>query len=282
MSYKLERFGTLTLPIYNPSQDVGVGPARAQLQDLPGGGVFDLLGSERASPGAQSVSRQGTIHGDDLPMLAELRALKAKIGSRDRLFRRAQASGEIEWSWARLVNVRSERGVGDRYMLDVDIDFSVISPTWYGSRHGDGWLLDAGEYLDAGLDLDEEGSDVWTLYGSTTNVVINNGGNAIVKNAILRIIPGSAPITAVTVSKSGQTEITYTGTINPSQVLEIDCGAWSVKNNGVDDYDGLTYGSGHVIDGLLRLDPGANTIGIVKVGGNIDDRVIFEFCDGWQ
>lgn len=283
MSYRLERFGTVTLPNFNPGSDIGTGDARLQLQELPGGGAFDMLGSEQAQPGPVRLSKRGTVHSDDILALeTDFYALRALLGKRDRLYRWRYASGLTEWCWARLSGINGQRLVGDRYKIDLNIEFMKLSPLWNGARHGDGWLLDAGEYLDTGLELDEESGDIYTLYGATTNIVVNNGGNAVVRNAILRIIPGTDAITAVTITKIGETEITYAGTIAPSQILEIDCGAWSVKNNAVDDYDGLTYGSGHAIDGLLRLDPGDNAITIVKVGGNINDRIDLEYYDGWQ
>lgn len=283
MSYKIERFGTETLPVYNPESDIGSGTINFKVIGLQSGGIFDPLGNGQATVAEQSIVRRGTLHGEDGEMLIEFQSLKALLGIRDKLYRRARASGSVEWCYARMRNVRSTRKPGDRYALDVELEFIKISPIWNGERHGNGWLLDAGEYLDTSLALDEETGDEYALYSATTNVIIANGGNAPVKNAILTITAGgSAAITGITITKSGETHWVYAGTIAAGQSLVIDCGTWSVENHGADDYANFSFGANHAIDSMLVLDAGSNALVVVKTGGNINDTLEVEFYDGWM
>jgi hypothetical protein len=275
--YRITRFGTVDLPDRRTAQYIGAGSVDTGMLPLAAGGAYDPYGSEDNFSRGFLVSWQGGLITSD-----EYRGLRAMFGKRRKLHR-TWDDGATEWVWARLVKLDSDRMIGHKNHVDARADFDVISAVWNGDSHGDGWVLDSGEYLDDGLTLDEESGDEWTLYGATTNIVINNAGNAIAKNVTITIIPGTTDtITAVTITKTGETDITYTGTINPSQTLVIDCGAWSVENNLIDDYDGLTFGANHAIDGILQLDPGDNTITITKTGGNIDDRVIVSFYDAWD
>jgi hypothetical protein len=62
----------------------------------------------------------------------------------------------------------------------------------------------------------------------------------------------------------------------------VDCGARSIKNNGVDAYSGLTLNAGHTTAPWLRLAPGSNTV-TITYSGNADASatVTFSYYDGW-
>jgi hypothetical protein len=285
MSYALERFGSLTLPTYNPVIGVGTGKAVLQLLPLPGGSVFDVLGDEQADVGLERIkARYRLVASSGTDLQSDFNDIKALIGKRDKLYRR-QADDEVEWIYARLEDVIAKRSFKDfTNTLDIDLIFAKISENWNGESHGAVWYLDAGEYFDTGLYFDVTGEI--TLDVSPKSITVNNGGNADVKNCILTITAGSAAITALEIERrdSGDTttfeHLDYNGTIAIGDSLVIDCGAFTIENDGVDDYDNLDLGSSHQTDDWFNLIPGNNTIRVTKTGGSTDSTILFTFSDG--
>ena len=114
---------------------------------------------------------------------------------------------------------------------------------------------------------------------------INNGGNGIVRDIEISIISGdsSPSMTQIDIEneEAGHvSHIRFSGTILTNKTLIIDCGALSVKNDGVDAWDDLSVESAHGIDEWLRLKPGNNTIKVTRVGGDADCDALLEFYDG--
>lgn len=273
--YWLMRFGTVNLPSSRPSHDIGAGQVDVRFPEMQGGGLFDSLGSGQAVLRGMAISWQGAALTQ-----AQFTALRGMFGKRDKLYRKRD-DGQYEWAYARMMRLDAPRTTENWNYIDVTAAFELLSAHWSGERHGDGWLLDEGEYIDAGLALDEASGDSYKLYAATVNLVINNAGNTPVKDAILTITAFNVAITGLTITKSSETHLVYAGTISPGNSLVIDCGAWSVKNDGVDDYANFSFGGSHATDEILVLDPGDNTIQVVKTGGNINDTLAIEFSDGW-
>lgn len=276
----LERFGTVTLPVYNPDGDIGPSPSRSGTVNIPGG-AYDAYGNDQAPRETTTITRRCTLI-EDTPAalqtaLDELRSLR---GKRDRLYARMQ-DDTVRWHWARLLRVVVPKKPGNVVNQEIELIFELPPIWWYGERTGDGWVLDAGEYFDAGLTLDESGG-LFTLNTSPKNVTINNGGNATVTNAVITVTAAGTDITALTIAKSGETQLVYSGTIAVGQALVIDCGAWSVENNGSDDYANFALGASHAIEEWLHLSPGNNTITVTKTGGSAASTIGIEFYDGWE
>ena len=94
---------------------------------------------------------------------------------------------------------------------------------------------------------------------------------------------GANLTTSVSVYVTGVSYLTWAGTITDGQALVIDCGARTVKNNGVDAYSGLTlHSTNHVIDDWLRLEPGNNSVLVAYTGGNGTSTALFNFNDLWE
>lgn len=335
----------MTLPHTNPVQDESAGPAKVQLLDLAGGGAFDALGFDQAPAGQRTLVKSGTIFStDDNALLSEFRALRALTGKRARLYRRAYATGEVEWSHARLVRIGSTRNVGDRHGLNVDLEFFLISPVWNGERHGNGWYLDAGEILDSGLVVDEDG-DTILCDNATVTGVVTNGGNAAVKNPTITFTCGSSPLTNLAIRRIVDSvtkeHINIGLVLYWDNVLVINCNAKTVTIEGPDweastayaenqsvigtatdgvqryyycsvpgtsggseptwpttgsvvdggvtwvaaglltQYNAFSYGAEHTTDGWITLEPGDNSIQIVRSGGSVASEAQFFFYDGW-
>lgn len=278
MSYNLNKFGQTDLPKVNAEPDVGTGPAKSDLVNIPGG-WFDPQGTAQADAQTHIIPLACALIGATKTALDDaydtVRALK---GVRDKLWR-LRADGDIQWIWARMIEIQAVRDYRVPHRLPMTISFQRLSPLWNGLRSDDGWLLDAGDRLDEGLYLDGTPT---VLNTSPKNITVTNSGNATVKNAVITVTAVGTDITALTIAKSGETQLVYSGTIAAGESLVIDCGAWSVENDGTDDYANFALGASHAIEEWLHLEPGNNTITVTKTGGGTTSTIGFTYYDGWQ
>ncbi len=265
MAYKYTKFGDLDMPTGNPEHAIGAGPVAAYVVPLPGGGAYDPLGPEQAwTPGGQ-ISVRGVLVKDTVEELeAAYLAWRAALGTRNRLYRVAASSGREEWAYARLIQIDCPRVPDFPTALAVDLTFVQLSRVWNG----------------ADRDVDA------TLAAGTTRVSLANAGNARVANPRLTVTAVGGELTRVELDVSvGGTQVvdlSWAGTVAAGQALVIDCGEASVKNNGADAYAGLTYGSAHLWDDWLHLDPGTTTLSVIVEGAGVGSSTFHaDYCDGW-
>ncbi len=277
--YTLEKFGSLTLPTARPATTIGAPPVQSAITAVAAGGGYDGLGSAQSRAKPFTVTHNCALYSasSQTAIQTQLDALKALVGTRGRLYRRLP-SGTLQWITARLVSLDATRTIDNDHYLDISLTFQAAEYPWRGNHHGDGWVLDAGEYFDTGLVFDETGLTV--PMPASGSVPVTNGGNATVRNAVITITAAGSSITQLTLTKSGETDLKYVGTIAAGQSLVIDCGAYTVKNNGVDDYANFSRETNHVIAEWLALSAGANTIGTTRTGGNASSSITFTFDDG--
>lgn len=280
----IERFGLTSIPAYDPVTDAGTFPSISGLIGNPDGAA-DIYGSNQA-PRDKYVLRKSCalVEASSADLQTALDALRARRGERDQLFFRMR-DGTVRWLYARLMQIVISQAHNDILRQKLDLSFEIHPQNWNGEQHGADWTLDSGEYFDTGLYFDQGTGDVVTLSagsGNNNNFAITNNGNSPVKNAVLTIAAGSVDITNVVITSGKGSHLIYAGTITAGQDLIIDCGAWSVNNNGAGDYDNFSLGGSHEIDYWVILDPGSNPFTVVLTGGGTDSTITFEFADGWQ
>lgn len=276
----LTAFGDVALPLYNSRLSGGTAPSRVATLTLADGRAYDAIGADQAEPELPYVLNYEAVNLEDTEAAhnTALAALSAMRGKRAKLYRQLLSDDEvIHWAWARLLRKGETSGVGagSPVHLPQQFQIQVLSP-WYGHDHRT-WLLDDGEYLNEGLFLDD-GGFTETMASSPHTLTVTNGGNGIVRNAIITITAGSANITALTIT-SGDTDIDWSGTLTAGNSLVIDCGAKSILNNGSNAYSGFAYGGSHALNGWLEIAPGAVDITITFTGGSTDSTVTVEFRD---
>ncbi len=239
MAYQIYKFGNVVLGnIYNSVNDLSSGATIEQFVKLSGGGVHDAWGGEKAPTKSTNLTKRGAIIATNpLDFKTQLQLLKTLVGQRDKLWR-LWDDGTLEWTYARLVEQRSQRQPDHISHLPVDLDFVTVSPTWYGEN---------------------QQSVTADLTASPQTVVVHNAGNEPVTNAIITIttpVSLSSPITSITMSNdiSG---CTWTGSLVSGDILEIDCGGWSVKKNGTGAWS-ISFLAGK--KSLLWLAPGDNEV----------------------
>lgn len=282
--YTLYRFGTLTLPDEMPTDDNSTAPYSSAGIALSTGGAFDSFGSDQSYPaGTYKLTKACSFHfTSSATMRTYFNALRAMTGQKTFLFRQWD-SGVVEWVMARLLRVDAEREVENKYHLEATLEFEIYSHYWHGSYLG-AWTFDAGYYFDTGLYFDSGGDSV-TLNVSPKSFTITISGNAIINDPTITVTAGSANITALEIKNTTTghlAEIDFTGTITASESLVIDCGAYTVENDGSDAESDFALGSTHAIEEWFRLAPGANTITVTITGGSTDSTIDFDYYEGWK
>jgi hypothetical protein len=282
MPFWYERFGTTTLPIYEPKDEIGTAQARPGLVRTTGG-FFAAVGSETLDADSKRIHiRRQIVETTSAALLTTYYALRALRGVRDKLYRRRDDQA-VEWAYAWLVECDSTREPKNITVLTVDLTFELLSTQWYGAEHNAGWTFDSGEYFDTGLYFDSQ-DFLFTLDSSPKTVTVTNGGNDTVRNVIMTITAGALAITNLVikrkVSSTTYEHLVYAGTIAAGESLVIDCGADSVENNGVGDYANFSRGASHQTNWLLQLLAGNNSIEVTITGGSTDSTILFTFSDG--
>jgi hypothetical protein len=270
--YQLTQFGIYTLPNYDTVSDIGSGDTRMRLHDLPEGGAYDDQSAiEHATAGAQLITKACTAYYEsESDMLTNMRLLREYAGVQQTLYRTALATGDIEWCKARCKKIDMVRKSGNKFTLDMTFHFLRLSPVWYGDAHAEQRDLTGG--------------------GVTNDLIFANNGNAYIDNAIITITAGTGTITQViarhtTVGGTIYNDLVWNGSLSTAQVLEIDCGAFTVKKNGVDDYANFSLGAGHREVPWFRLWAEANNyVKVILTGGTGTEpaTIDLDYYDGWK
>jgi hypothetical protein len=212
-------------------------------------------------------------------MRATIDGLRALLGVKTFLYRRALDDASVHWAWARLIAMPELRAPQQLFAQPIDLQFQIQS-AWRGNHHGAGWTLDSGEYLDTGLVLDED--ETTTLSTSPLDITITNGGNIATTDVNLKVTAGSAPITKVEIAKPyGNVSWYYDGTIATGKELIVAGGSKSVLNDSVGDYDHFHLAAAQTIEPWLRMAVGTNVYRVTLTGGSTDSTITFDFSDGW-
>ncbi len=270
MTWKLITFGGVTLPLNVPTTPVGTAPSRTAGVALPDGGYFDALGSSvpAARRWPHPLPYQATLVADTAAALeTALFALEALCGSRLATLTRQLANGTTtQTCTARLLQVEANRKWQHHYHLPVTLHFEQVGP-WYSTTAQ---------------------TVVATLSTSPKTQALANAGTApVTAVTISTAVMSGTPITNLLIARAGYTEIEYYGTIAaaapPGKVLVIDTGAWSVVNDGVEDYDHFRRTANHKEVAWLRIPAASSiTVTITRTGGGASDTVTFGYYEAWN
>ncbi|HEY1015721.1 MAG TPA: hypothetical protein VGE07_23635 [Herpetosiphonaceae bacterium] len=279
MASRIVRFGPQALPTLEPTEDLSGLALRQAFTPLQTGSVYDHAGADQSRKDQALISRSGMLveqaGGDTL--LAQLRQIQAYYGYRNYLIREMD-DGTFERIWARFVALNVPRTADNLVTLEVSTDFVPLASTWLG-RNFHQLELDDGHLLDSGLFLD--GTAGILISTNPTTFTLTNNGNAISRYVIIRVVPAGSSMTSLTI-KCGQAEWTFSGTVVAGQTLEINTGACSVLNNGVDAYASFAFTGNHTMDDWFRLNPGANSVTITRTGASGGATVYVEYYDAWE
>jgi hypothetical protein len=261
--YRLSKFGSNTLPGYDYDWTAGTAETVQAIVAGVGGAAFDAYGFGDAPSvlpftvnyKCAVVSATAAIMRTTFDLWRSLRGQQLK------LYRTAEDDATEQWAWARLMQVQASNSPSNQKMLwqPLELVFQVMS-TWNGADHSEDFALTAGD---------------------TTACAMDNDGNVPVADCVLTVTAGDAAITALTVTIGAMCSFTYDGTIAISKSLVIDCGAFSILNDGADAYVDFELGAGHTVLEWLRLEPGETTVAVAITGGGTGAEAVFVYYDAW-
>lgn len=259
MSYILKSFAGHSLPLLNAEQDIGTGQAPIYVFPLPGGGGYDPLGSDQAMRPPYTLVAKGVyVAASASALVTEYQTWRSYIGTVGTLIRADDVAAERTIT-ARVQDVRSSRRPEFPFAMMIEVEFVIIGACWSGARHNTPALLDA----------------------SPKVIACANGGDYPVRDTIITLTAAGTSITNILIAVSTQFAINWAGTLAVGQSLVFDCGALSVKNNGVDAYSGFSRTANHKISEWLRMYVGWNNITVTRTGGNNSSTITFDYYDGW-
>lgn len=274
MAYRYIEFDGVLLPTANFEQQHDTAPIESDLQDSVGS-VYDYRGAARKAARKQTISLRGIywgetgymvdeagnpivdeagnylIAGDAVNMLrAQVDALRAKRGARGPLWRVRISDGARQWLTARLLQIAWQRTRPD---MAVRAELSCLFESAMTA-----WRAETGTGVTASA-----------AAATPTGLLVQNGGDVAVADAVLSVARTSGTITAVRVQGPG-IDWTWTGSIGAGQTLTLDCGAQIMRVGSANAYSGWVRGVGHTADGMLPLGVGDTILTVTLTGGGGD------------
>ena len=290
MTFYLSRFGNdaeLVLPKLNHANSMGTfATATTATQTVGRGGPFDLYGLDDAPTGPTVFYLRGTLFDADPEDLEEdYRELLSYRGKLRRLFRTWPDSDLSEWSYARLMQVNVSRNPNfTNTVMDASIAFEMRSPNWNGARHGAGWELDSGEYLDSGLDFDDPSADLFALTTTTTDITTTNAGNVAVSLVTVTVTAGDAAITSLTMRDTAVPAdlFTFNGTIAATKTAVFNFATKRFTNDGANAYADFARSATNPFEQWINIRPGTagQPFRITRVGGGTGSELTLNYYDG--
>lgn len=276
--YTINRFGSLSLSLFNNNYTLSPVPVKTRLVSTLGG-VFDNDGTARSAqqyPFGLSYDCvvAETVYNDNR---ATLDALRAAVGTRARLYRTAENDATIQHCTARLVDMPHDRPYRMRGYFEIGLKFLQLTP-WNGSDHA-AWRFDDGYEFDDALEFDPDAYTITFASGQTQTVV--NGGNLPVTDVILTVKTDANPLTNIAWYVPYTIDLAWRSTVPANSTLIIDCGAKSVTLNGVNRYANLSFGAAHILEEWFVLQPGNNTVQIAATGTKTGATWGVQFKDWW-
>lgn len=263
-SYQIYAFDDVTLPYYNPEQDLSTGTVDSTLMASVGG-MFDVWSSIQRTPRLIKHTVSGIYAADDTLLLLTdhagnqivdhagnrimvatdvqqvrglVDALRAKTGVRGALWRRRWDDMTVaQWKTARLLSVQDRSNLEHRTVAtQVDCLFESAMANWRSA---------AADVVSGTL-----------VSGGQVGLLLGSEGNATIEDSVLTVT-ASGTITSLQFSFPHLgVDLRYTGTIAAGSVLTIDCGTQTVTLDGAAAYSGFSLGNGHTARGWLPLPPG--------------------------
>lgn len=285
MSYRIYKFGSTTLPSTRIAGTFGTGADIGSVLPTVGGAhdTFGTLDTRIRTP--YDVVYSCWIRDTEENTQTALKAWQALRGTRAKLYRLNEYDSTEHWSYARLMQVRAPWQYQRKTMQPLDLQFQLLTPWYEDATEGTPWYLDAGEYLDDGLYLDESGALTYTLSegsGVANELDILNAGNAQTHYISVSITAGTDAITAVDITMP-YTRVTWSGTVASGNALVIDGRSRTVTNDGTDAYSGFALHSSHASDHWFCLLADCwSPMVVTLTGGSTDSELTLTYAHGWN
>jgi hypothetical protein len=129
MAYIYTTFGEITLPIYNRESDLSPAPAMTRFVQTANG-VFDADGNGRSLRRYPHMLTIDAVVSENTPTAqrAAIDALRAAVGTRALLTRKADSDGAEHVASCRLIQMTQMRSYGQRGYQPVRLQFAQLTP----------------------------------------------------------------------------------------------------------------------------------------------------------
>jgi len=280
MSYTLERFGDITLPLYNRTHKEPPASAISAVV-ATAAGAFDTSGSERSKLRLPMPITLSCILYEETEAARRtaLDALRAAVGTQAWLYRRADDDGAVHRCRARLMSMDDDRSPKHRAYIEIKLTWQALTH-WTGRRFED-WTFDDGSSLDDALYLDT-GAIELTMDATTALTV---GGNLPVADAVVTLIANDEPalqLWYIDVLSPTRCAI-YTWADNPAEgaAVVVASGTKSVRFAGADNYDQFSYDPAHASEDWIDLRPGVNQVSVERGYPAYDSTATISYAEHW-
>jgi len=262
MSYHLHAFGGEPTEFANgvllpTGQSVdGLGAEVPSDAVATAGGSHFAYGSGVVPLGVHRINHRGIYFAD---VETSVNAFFGLLGQRKKLWRKQEDDGAYHWKHARLLRCQWDRDVSQSQHAEVISEFEA-----------------AGYWKSAGTqNMVQVGISPYILEPV-------GGGEAPVYDAVFTLQAATSPITSVSMAdEASSIDWTWTGSVAAGQSLTIDCGAFSVQNNGVNAYSSFVLNNDHASDYWCAILPGTENEFTVTVEGDLSGFSIMDWYDSW-
>ena len=264
MSYHLHAFGGEPTEFANgvllpTGQSVdGLGAEVPSDVAATAGGSHFAYGSGIVPLGVHRINHRGIYFADVETSVNNFFGL---LGQRKKLWRKQEDDGDYQWKYARLLRCHWDRDVSQSQHAEIISEFEATG-YWKSATAIDSTATGTGPYI-----LEPVG-----------------GGNAPVYGALLTFTADDAELSAVRmVDEASGIDWTWAGSVAYGTSLTIDCGAFSVQNNGVDAYSTFVLNNDHASDYWCAILPGTDneftvTLTVSAPGLHLSE---IEWYDSW-
>jgi hypothetical protein len=285
-SYQIYEFDGVTLPEYNPEQDLSSGSVDSTLMSSAGGS-FDVWSGIRRTPrtvkhqisgiytaadgtayivdhaGNQIVDHNGNriiANTAQALLRGQVDAIRAKHGATGSLRRRRWDDTTVyQWKTARLLQVVERSDVKHRTVAaKVDLIFESAMANW----------------RDASVDT----ISGTLVAGGAVGLLLESQGNATIEDSVITVAASSAISSLQFSILHLGIDLRYSGAVGAGSTLQIDCGAQTVLLNGVAAYAEFSLGARHTARCWCPLPPGSWAM---QVSANGAGTVTASHYDQW-
>lgn len=245
---KITQFDTYTFPTTGLEFNTNFADLVPRINRMPGlDGGFDEFGDGASPREVGNVRYSFLVRAATASALATeidtIRAL-ARRGLRKLTMNAGTPTNATRFCWAKINNIQTPKTfvTVPTTVQRVTIDWSVPEPYWL--TQGSEGLTTWGGGSTWG------GGGVWgtaptAFSGTSTSFNITPGGNGLIYPRIY-IATGAGqtaenPAISRNIAGVAQEVITWTGTLNANETLEIDCRTLAARRNGIDNYSAFTF-----------------------------------------
>ena len=250
MSYHLYRFGASQLLPTGQSVDGLGGDVPSDVARTAGGAHF-AYGSGAVPLGVHRVGHRGIYSAS---VQTNVDALMGLLGQRLQLWRMREADSALQWKYARLLECRWNRDVEQSLHAELMSEYEAVG-YWKAQ------------------------SQSTTSRASTGTLTPTGGGKSRVFDAIITFTASGTGTKTIRMQDSASgIDWTYSSSVTDTQVVTVDCGAFSVLNNGANAYSSFTLNGAHASDYWCVIMPGSNSFTFTLTGAG---TVQIAWYDQW-